>query len=113
MSVGDGPGRGPTKLGDVLTSYLEERGLGERLERAGIVEEWDERVGDEIARVTEPRRVSGNALIVAVRSSAWMAELDMMKPRLLERLNEGRERGRVEKLVFVLAEDDDGSEGRG
>ncbi|HSR42267.1 MAG TPA: DUF721 domain-containing protein, partial [Longimicrobiales bacterium] len=66
---------------------------------------WPEVVGEGIAEVTRARSVSDATLFVEVRSSAWMMELDMMKGRILARLNEGRdEASRIAKLVFVLAE---------
>jgi len=74
------------------------------MERTTVLEEWDERVGEKIARVTRPVRVDGAVLFVEVRSSAWMMELEMMKPTILERLNEGRSEGRIEKIRFRLAE---------
>ncbi len=38
-----------------------------------------------------------------VRTSAWLMELNMMKGRILDRLNEGRpDDARVERIVFVL-----------
>ncbi len=48
--------------------------------------------------------MSGSVLIVEVRSSAWLNELDMMKDEILRRLNEGRDEGRIEAIRLVLAE---------
>ncbi len=94
----------PMKLGDALQNYLRESGLEERVEEAAIVPEWDERVGTAIAAVTMPVRTSRGTLIVAVRSSAWLMELKLMEPEILRRLNQGRERGRIEKIRFLMAE---------
>ena len=43
-------------------------------------------------------------LIVEVRSSAWLMELNMMKSALLERVNEHVSSTPLDKIVFVLAE---------
>ncbi|HEU5211086.1 MAG TPA: DUF721 domain-containing protein [Longimicrobiales bacterium] len=94
----------PVRLGDALRKFLEESKVGERLEEAGIVPEWAERVGPRIAAVTTPLRVSRGTLLVAVRSSAWMMELRLMEREILRRLNEGRERGRIEKIRFVMSD---------
>lgn len=103
--------RKPTKLGDVLQSYLRESGLDERVEEAGVVPEWGERVGAAIAAVTTPLRTSRGTLLVAVRTSAWLMELRLMEREILRRLNEGRERGRIERIRFLMAgEDEPGSE---
>ncbi len=94
----------PTRLGDALRKFLAESQVGERMEEAAIVPEWAERVGPRIAAVTTPLRVSRGTLFVAVRSSAWMMELRLMEKEIVRRLNEGRERGRIEKVRFVMAD---------
>jgi predicted nucleic acid-binding Zn ribbon protein len=106
----------PTKLGDALQNYLRDSGLNERVEEATIVPEWAERVGDAIAAVTIPLRVSRGTLLVTVRTSAWLMELRLMERDILRRLNEGRERGRIEHIRFLMAGEDepnDAPEGRG
>jgi predicted nucleic acid-binding Zn ribbon protein len=100
------PGKGrPERLGDVLRGFLAQTGMDERLAEAAIVPEWEERVGAAIAAVTTPLRVSGGTLIVAVRSSAWLMELQMMERRIRDTLNEGRTRGRIRKVRFVMGAD--------
>lgn len=96
---------GPTPLGDALGNFLEDSGLAERIEEASVVPEWEERVGEAIAKVTRPDRVSRGTLFVAVRSSAWMMELNMMQGEILRRLNAGRERGKIQKIRFFLGEE--------
>ncbi|HEX2167671.1 MAG TPA: DUF721 domain-containing protein [Longimicrobiales bacterium] len=100
----------PTKLGDALQTYLRDSGLNERVDEAGIVPEWAERVGDAIAAVTTPLRTSRGTLLVAVRTSAWLMELRLMEREILRRLNEGRERGRIERIRFLMAGEEDPGE---
>jgi predicted nucleic acid-binding Zn ribbon protein len=100
----NGRRQGPTPLGQALERYLEKSGLSERIEEASVVPEWAERVGDAIAKVTSPLRVSRGTLYVAVRSSAWLMELKMMEGEIVRRLNAGRDRGRIERIRFVMAE---------
>jgi predicted nucleic acid-binding Zn ribbon protein len=101
----------PVKLGDALQSYLRDSGLEERVEEAAILPEWADRVGTAIAAVTMPLRVSRGTLLVAVRTSAWLMELRLMERDILRRLNEGRERGRIERIRFLMAGDDEAAEG--
>lgn len=102
--------RSPSRLGDALQNYLRESGLDERIEEAAILPEWDARVGTAIAAVTKPVRVSRGALIVAVRTSAWLMELKMMEREILRRLNEGRGKGRIDRIRFVMTGDEDAPE---
>ena len=64
--------KGPERIGDLLGGFLEKAGLREALVRADVVEEWEERVGEAIGRVTRAQGVRNTALIIEVRSSAWL-----------------------------------------
>ena len=99
-----GDKKGPEKVGDLLGGFLEKAGLREALVRADVVEEWQERVGEAIGKVTRAQGVRDTALIVEVRSSAWLMELNLMKEEILARVNDGRKEGLIERIVFVLAE---------
>ncbi len=97
---------GPSRVGELLEGVLEDTGVREQIQRMSVLEAWDECVGEKIAEVTEPVGVDGGVLFVEVRSSAWLMELDMMKRRILERINEGREEGRIDTIRFRQAESD-------
>jgi predicted nucleic acid-binding Zn ribbon protein len=91
------------KIEEVLGELLGETALGERVAEAEVVAEWNERVGEAIAAVTIPMRVSTGTLVVGVRSSAWLMELQMMERQILRQLNRGRTRGRISRIRFVMA----------
>ena len=93
----------PQKVGDVLASYLSESGLAERVEQAGVIPEWADLVGPQIATVTEPLAISRDGtLFVAVRTNAWMNELSLLEPQLLAALNAKPGRARVSKIHWRL-----------
>ncbi len=106
-----GRDRGPQPIGPVVAAVLRSRGLAEGVERASVVPQWPDLVGPEVARVAVPVGFDRGTLFVEVRSSAWLMELEMMERRILARLNEGRRRGRFDKIVFRLAADPDRSRG--
>jgi predicted nucleic acid-binding Zn ribbon protein len=93
-----------TRVGDVMAEYLERSGMNERLAAAAVVPEWADRVGPAIAAVTLPFNVSRGVLVVGVRSSAWLMELHMMEHEIRQKLNAGRENGRIERVRFVMVE---------
>jgi len=103
--MAEGKDKGPEKVGEVLGAFLEKAGLREAVLRADVVDEWEEKVGDAIAKVTSAQGLRDATLIVEVRSSAWLMELNLVKSEILQRVNEGRQEGLVRKIVFVLAED--------
>jgi predicted nucleic acid-binding Zn ribbon protein len=93
----------PVRVAEALARYLDRTGLGERLEAVAALDDWAERVGERIASVTDPLHLENGVLFVAVRSSAWLMELRMMEADVRRRLNEGRERGRIARIRFLLA----------
>lgn len=104
----------PSPVGGLVDSLLEKWGVADQVERASIFGEWEDRVGEKLAARARPVRLDGGTLFVEVESSSWMMELQMMKRELLERINAGRERGRIEKLIFVQGGGAGGAdEGRG
>ena len=93
------------RIGELLEGILKKAGLKDQVLRAEVVDEWEARVGEAIARVTRAQGVRDATLIVEVRSSAWLMELNLMKDEIIRRVNEGREEALIEKIVFVLSED--------
>lgn len=94
----------PKLVGDLVGRFLEKRGLTAKVEAASVVPEWPELVGPGISAVTRPLRVSEGVLFVAVSSSPWMMELNMMKGDIMRRINAGKRQGRIQQVVFVMAE---------
>jgi predicted nucleic acid-binding Zn ribbon protein len=100
-AVGRGS-RKPERVQDLLSEFLEREGVGKDVALASAVEEWGGKVGPKIAAVARARSVMDGTLVVEVRSSAWLMELNMMKGEILRRVNQDRDVA-VEKLVFVMS----------
>ena len=97
-------GKGPVRLGDVLGCVLQQHGLRDQVKRMAALDLWPDVVGEHIAAVTRARSVAEGTLVVEVRSSGWLMELNMMKGDLLARVNERLAEAPLERLVFVLGE---------
>jgi predicted nucleic acid-binding Zn ribbon protein len=96
--------RKPQRVGDALSAFLGEHGLRERVEQAAVIPEWGRLVGSQIAAVTEPVSISRNGtLSVRVTTNAWMTELSLLEPQLLERLNAGAGRAPIRRIRWQLA----------
>ena len=103
MKGGGEARRHPESISDVLKAYLKETGLAVRVEEAAVVPEWPALVGERIAAVTEPLFVTPDAMLfVAVRTNAWMTELQLMEPELLRALNASAGRLAIRKIRFQL-----------
>ena len=99
--------KGPSRVGDLLEGVLKERGVGTQIRRVGALDAWPDVVGEKIASVTHARAVVASTLVVEVRSSAWLMELNLMKGALLARVNEQLEKdAEIERIVLTLMEGD-------
>jgi predicted nucleic acid-binding Zn ribbon protein len=88
MKRGDGRGGRPVPVGAALQEWLDDAGLGRRLELTRALERWAGAVGPQIAAVTRPESVNGQGVLwVKVVSSPWANELSLMTPRILSQLN--------------------------
>lgn len=93
----------PQPVGDLVSRFLEKSGLAPKVEAAGAVADWAERVGPQIAAVTRATSVSEGTLFVSVATSPWLMELNLMKGELMKRVNAGRKEGKIRQIVFVMA----------
>jgi predicted nucleic acid-binding Zn ribbon protein len=93
-----------TPMAEALGTYLRQAGLTKRIGQAGVLEEWPELVGQQIARVTQPEAVSADGqLRVRVATAGWASELQLMTPQILARLNTNRS-GRITAIRWVVGE---------
>jgi predicted nucleic acid-binding Zn ribbon protein len=91
------------RAGDVLSSIIESLKLGPGLAGWRAVTAWNEIAGPRYAEHTKARRYEGGRLYVEVDNSAWMAQLGMDKPMLLNKISEKVGPGVVRDLMFVVA----------
>jgi predicted nucleic acid-binding Zn ribbon protein len=83
--------RRPRPLADVLPA-LRER-LVPATPLAGVQTRWLDAAGERIAREAQPVSERKGVVTVRCSSGVWAAELSLMAPQLIERLNEGRPEG--------------------
>jgi len=94
------PSDRPTPISDLVGPYLAKHGLVRRIDLAGAVERWNQAVGPQVAAVTRAESVSADGILwVRASSSAWAAELSLMAPRILGRINHGKE-GQITQIRF-------------
>ncbi len=81
-----GDGRDPVLLGDTLARLAAERGWRDELSVGGVVGRWREVVGEQIADHCTPELFDDGRLVVRADSSSWAAEVRLLVPQLLARL---------------------------
>ena len=96
--------RGIDKLSTTLARILKARGLEGRLHEYRIFASWDRTVGPAIARHAQPRTLRGRKLALIVDSPAWMQQLTLMKPEIIEKLNRALGAETVGDMTMRLGE---------
>jgi len=94
----------PAPVGTIVDGVLDHIGIREHVERSATAACWAEVAGPYIAKVTRTAGLKGGVLFIEVANAAWMNELNMRRRTLLDRLNVDRERGRIERLVFLQSD---------
>jgi predicted nucleic acid-binding Zn ribbon protein len=88
------PPKGAARFKDVLpasraiANALKLHGIADEVRAERLVTEWTDLVGAKIASKTRAHGIAERVLIIEVVTSAWMHELNMLKPRLLAGLLE-------------------------
>lgn len=87
-------------VGDLLETLLRQQGLEEKLRQFRTWLLWEETVGPQIAARTRPVRIREGVLEVLVDHPVWMQQLQLLKPKILGRLNERLEGTEIRDLFL-------------
>ncbi|HEY5673046.1 MAG TPA: DUF721 domain-containing protein [Malonomonas sp.] len=82
------PQKKAEKVGALLKQVLGSQGLSDQLSRYQAWLVWDQLVGEQIARRARPLRLRQSVLEVQVDHPVWMQQLQMLKPKILEKINQ-------------------------
>ena len=92
------------RLSHTLGSMLKARGLGSRLSEYRVFVQWEKAVGPVIARHAQPQAVRGKKLALVVDSPAWMQQLSLLKPQLVEKVNSTLGKDAINGITLRLGE---------
>lgn len=92
------------RLSHTLGSMLKARGLGSRLSEYRVFGQWEQSVGPAIARHAQPQALRGKKLTLIVDSPAWMQQLSLLKPEILEKVNRTLGKEAVTEITLRLGE---------
>ena len=77
----------PTQVGEMVGGVLGDLGLEGAARAFQIAERWEEALGPEIARHSQPVALRDGTLEVWVTSSVWCQQLQLQTPELLAALS--------------------------
>jgi len=97
-------GRKLDRLSHTLGSMLKARGLGGRLSEYRVFGQWEKAVGPAIARHAQPQALRGKKLTLIVDSPAWMQQLSLLKPEIVEKVNRTLGKETIKDITLRLGE---------
>jgi predicted nucleic acid-binding Zn ribbon protein len=108
MSDRHGP---PRALGNLLNQLLKAWGLDRLSREREVFTRWSEALGEPLARNIRPVAVHHGVLVIAVKDSVWLQELQFMKADMKKKLNRTLGRGVITDLRFKVGAWDDAPAG--
>jgi predicted nucleic acid-binding Zn ribbon protein len=94
------------KMGPVVERMLKKYNLWQGYQQFLVVESWGTVVGSPLADVTRSESISKGILRVAVKDSVWSYHLSMLKPQLIEKLNNHVGNKVVKDIYFTIREEE-------
>lgn len=91
-------------LGNVLQGVLKKHNIFLDAEEQRLLEIWRKAVGPQISVQTRPDRLKRDTLFVKVSSSAWMQQLHVLKPEIIEKINGLLGKESVKNIHFSIGE---------
>jgi predicted nucleic acid-binding Zn ribbon protein len=76
----------PQAIGELVNRVLADLGAGATARAVRIADRWEEAVGAEIARHSQPVAIRGDVLEVSVDASVWCQQLQLRTPEILAAL---------------------------
>jgi predicted nucleic acid-binding Zn ribbon protein len=77
----------PVPLAAALQNLFRQLGMTKKLREFDVITSWEQIVGERIAKMTIPRKVSNGVLLVEVKTGSWRNELAMRKTEILEKVH--------------------------
>ena len=88
-------------LQQALSELLESLGIESKVKRYQVLEQWPSFVGERVAEVSRPERLTGGLLFVKVKNSVWRNELLYLKAELIQKINGALGEEIVEDIRFI------------
>jgi len=79
--------RDPITARTVIEGLFSHLGIADKIDQHRVWLIWKDCVGPQIAAQASPLRIRDDILEVRVSHPVWMQQLQLLKPRLIERLN--------------------------
>ncbi len=88
-------------IGELIKEFSRQENVSAKLRAYQVVGEWEEIVGEAIARNTEISRVENGILYVKAATAAWRNELVFMKRSIIRKIKENYPDSGIEDIFFI------------
>jgi predicted nucleic acid-binding Zn ribbon protein len=93
-------------MGPVLEQLLKKYDLWQGYLQHMVVEKWPDVVGPPLCDITRADSISRGKLKVLVKDSVWAYHLTMLKPQLINKLNQEAGSKVVKEIYFSIDSDE-------
>ena len=92
------------RLGNILQGILRKHNIFFNSEEQHLLEVWQKAVGPKISVQTRPDKLKRNTLFIKVSSSVWMQQLHILKPEIIEKINQLLGKELIKNIHFSIGE---------
>ncbi|HUI68070.1 MAG TPA: DUF721 domain-containing protein [Nitrospirota bacterium] len=92
------------RLSVTLVKMLKAQGLESRLQEYRVFGQWEKAVGKVIARHSQPSSLRGKKMTLVVDSPAWMQQISLLKPEIIEQVNRSLGHNAIRDIILKLGE---------
>jgi hypothetical protein len=92
------------RLSVTLVKMLKAQGLEGRLQEYRVFGLWEKAIGKVIARHAQPYTLRGKKMTLVVDSPAWMQQLSLLKPEIIEKVNKRLGHNAIRDIALKLGE---------
>lgn len=89
------------QLYEVIEEFIRSSPAGRHLKAYRVLTEWNDIVGDVIARNTEVVRVDNGILYIRVKNSVWRNELVFQKGKIIEKISKDYKDSEIKDIFFI------------
>lgn len=93
---------GNNNIAEVLPRVSRDNGWERQLDLHSVFPNWGKLAGEEIAEHARPLKIEKAVLWLEVENSAWLQQIQYVKPELLERLNDFLKLSTLKDIKMVL-----------
>lgn len=91
-----------TEIAQLIDNWFESKNYTQRRRNFDVFHNWNDIVGNDIGRNTEPVKFYNDVLVIKVKNSVWTQELQYLKPQLLEKIRRSFPETKITDLRFRI-----------